>query len=138
MDPNIQTPTVNPQPVKPVLEQTSVRPVVSSQPQPVSGGNKKWLKIGLVLFVLVVLGVAGFFAYSYFNSPKTYNAGVYNYPTGTPNKTTITPTDTVNPNNTTDAGIDSDNKVIDQRLNSLNSDITGVDQSLNDKQTNLQ
>ncbi len=143
MDPNVQTQTINPQPVNPVLQQPPVQPpVVSPKPQsqPVSGGSKKRLKIGLVLLVLVILGVVGFFAYSYFNTPKTYNAGVYDYPTQAQAKITVTPTPSgvVNPNDTTDSGIDSDNKVIDQQLNNLNSDMTGVDQSLNDKQTNLQ
>ncbi len=85
---------------------------------------------------MVILGVAGFFGYSYFTAPKTYNAGVYNYPTSVP--TTPTPTDVVNPNDTSDSAIDSDNKVVDRELSKLNSDMSGVDQSLNDKQTNLQ
>jgi hypothetical protein len=138
MDPNIQTQTPQSQPVNPVLQQAPVQPQpqVQPTPQPASGGGKKWLKIVLLLLVLVILAVAGFFGYSYFNASKTYNAGVYNYPTSAP--TTPTPTEVVNPKDTTDSAIDSDNKVVDQELNNLNTDINGVDQSLNDKQTNLQ
>lgn len=144
MDNNLnQTSSVNPQ-VAPAVEKVPQTPPISSisqssplptvAPEPKKGSKMKMI-ITLVI-ILVILGGLGFFGYSYFKTAKTYNAGVYNYPTAVP--TTPTPTDVVNPNDTTDSAIDSDNKVVDQGLNNLNSDINGVDQSLNDKQTNLQ
>lgn len=135
-----QTPPVQP-PVNPVVEQTQPQPIIQPQPpvqpQPVPpGGSKKGLMILLVVLLLVVLGVGGFFAYSYFTKSQTYNAGVYTYPTTAP--TTPTPTEVINPNDTTDAALDSDTKNVDEQLNSLNSDVNSVDESINDKQTNLQ
>lgn len=144
MDNNLnQTPPVNPQivptgvkapQVPPISSISQSLPLPTAVPEPKKGPKMKMI-IALVI-VLVILGGLGFFGYSYFKTAKTYNAGVYNYPTAVP--ASPTPTDVVNPNDTTDSAIDSDNKVIDQGLNNLNSDINGVDQSLNDKQTNLQ
>lgn len=135
VSPNLQeVPNPVVQPVTPSPVQTLPPVMPSSVTLPQNKGSKA--KIALVLVViLLVLGVLGFVAFSYFNSAKTYNAGVYNYPTQAP--ITPTPTGVVNPNDTTDSAIDSDSKVVDQQLNNLNSDINGVDQSLNDKQTNL-
>lgn len=138
MDLNAQSQTQVPQqPVNPVLQQTPVPPQPQITPQPASGGGKKGLKIALVvLILLIVVGVVGFFAYSYFGKSQTYNAGVYTYPSTTPS--TPTPTEVINPSDTTDAALDNDAKTVDQELNSLNSDLNSVDQSVNDKQTNLQ
>ena len=112
-------------------------PRATLRPQPTSGGGKKGLKIALVVLIsLIVLGVVGFLAYSYFGKSQTYNAGLYTYPSTTPS--TPTPTEVINPNDTTDAALDSDTKTVDQELNGLSSDLNSVDQSVNDKQTNLQ
>lgn len=140
---------VQPQPqpipnINPVLqqEQGQIQSQPVTQPQPVvpptpeSNGGKKRLMMLLLVLLLVILGIGGFFAYSYFNSSKTYNAGVYNYPTAA--QMSPTPTEAINPTDTTDAALDKDTQTVDQQLNGLNSDITGVDDSVNDKQTNLQ
>lgn len=142
MDPNAQTPASNPQTVNPmpqpppVMSEPQVLPQAQMQPQPEQKGSKKMLKLLLIIFTLAILGFGGFFAYSYFNSQKADNAGVYNYPTSVP--TTPTPTDILNPNDTSDSSIDSNNQVVGKSLNDLDSDLNSVSDSLNDKQTNLQ
>lgn len=48
----------------------------------------------------------------------------------------ILPTDDVK--NTTDQQLDKDVKVLDQSIDSLNSDVTDIDKNLNEQQTNLE
>ena len=147
MDPNTQTPTSNPQVVnplpqaqpvvpQPVTPQSQSQPVAQMPPQQGKGSSKKIFKLLLVVFILVILSLGGFLAYSYFNSQEKYNAGVYNYPTPVP--ATPTPTDVLNPNDTSDSSIDNNNQIVDKSLNDLNADLNSVNDSLNDKQTNLQ
>nr|MBI5455362.1 hypothetical protein [Candidatus Levybacteria bacterium] len=142
MEPNIQTPVSNPQVVNPmpqaqqIMQDLQPQPQMQMQSQPDHGGGKKIIKLFLIIFILAILGLGGFVGYSYFNSQKTYNAGIYNYPTSVP--ATPTPTDVLNPSDTSNNSIDSNNQIVDQNLNSLDSSLNSVSDSLNDKQTNLQ
>lgn len=139
MEPNVQTPIINSQVNNPIVEP---QPVFQPQPQPVvqpkqnQGDGKKMFKLFLLILILAIMALGGFFAYSYFNTQKTYNAGVYNYPTSAP--LTPTPTDILNPNDTSNNSIDSNNQVVDQNLNSLDASLNSASDSFNDKQTNLQ
>lgn len=141
MDPNSanQQPVMS-QPVVNPLPQTPIAPQVSPEPQqPAGKGGKKWLKIVLILLVLVILVLGGYFAYTYYFAQSTYNAGVYEEPQSTAVSPTPTPSGyQVNPSDTTDAAIDADTAEVDKNMTNLNSDINGVDQSVSDKQTNLQ
>ena len=142
MDPNNQTPTpINPQSVNPVSQvqptfKPQTQPVVQSSPPPVQKGGRKMLKFFIFIIILAILGFGGFLAYSYFNSQKTYNANVYNYPTSVP--VSPTPTDVLNPNDISDSSIDSNNQLIDQNLKALDTDLNSVNEGINDKPTNLQ
>ena len=135
METNLQTPAPNSQ-TQTVMPASEVRPAAQMQPQQEHGGSKKMLKLFLVILVLAILALGGYFAYSYFNSQKTYNAGVYNYPTTAP--TTPTPADTLKPNDTSNSSIDSNNQTVEKSLDALDSDLNSVSDSFNDKQTNLQ
>lgn len=143
MDLNTQTSTpVSPvpqaQPImpQPVTPEPQAQPVVQSSPPPVQKGSRKMLKFLIFIIILAILGLGGFLAYSYFNSQKTYNANVYNYPTSVP--ASPTPTDVLNPNDISDSSIDSNNQLIDQNLKALDTDLNSVNEGINDKPTNLQ
>ncbi len=119
-----------------------VQPLQTPQTTPISNNSskRKMLVALLIVIVLLVLGVTG--VYLYLQKTNVYDAGKYNYGNNqTKLQPTVSPTPfvyKVNPNNTSDQAIDSDNQNVSQDLGNLNSDLTNIDQSLNDQQTNLQ
>lgn len=144
MDPNVQTPTqevVPPAvPVAPAssVPQQPVQPNISPQldTPPPSKGNKNMLLIFAFIFVLFLIVItAVLYFMTQFKAQNTQNrktSTVSLTPTQTP-----TPTPEINPQDTTDTSLDNDSKVLEQNIENLESDLSSVDSSFSDQQTDL-
>ncbi len=134
-----QTPSLQAQPVTPVMPQAPIQPTANQTPNmvPSNGGMGKKVLLVLVLVILFagVLG-GGYYLYQNSTSSKTQNANVYIQPT-----TAVSPTPQVyqsNPSDTSNQAITSDAQAAGQNLNNLDASLNSVDQGLADQQTNLQ
>jgi hypothetical protein len=156
MDQNLQnnpTPLDNQPQVPPVptmVTQTVVEPVqpVPSQTQQTYSVSqsehhtgKSFVKI--LLLLIIIVGITAGLVYGGWmlmggenkiaTNPK--NANVFVGPTKT-----VSPTPSVyqiNPSDTSDGAIDKDTQIVSDNLNTLDTNISDVDKSLKDQQTNL-
>jgi hypothetical protein len=145
-----QTQSVAQQPLQQVSQPTPITVTQPVQPQNYSTSQsehhtgKSFIKI-LILLIVIVGITAGivFVGYKFMGantttvSPNPQNANVYNEPT----KTVVSPTPSVyqsNPTDTSDSAINQDSQISGNNISNLNSSINDIDQSLTDKQTNLQ
>jgi hypothetical protein len=117
-------------------------PIPLQQPQVLKA--KSNLGRNLVMIISAVLIVVILIATGYLlflnNTKKSVNTQVYVQPT-VPAGPTATPTPSayqINPKDTSDNAITNDAAAVNQSLGNLDSDLSNVDQSFNDQQTNLQ
>jgi len=139
MDPNqVQAnPASQPVPVQP----TPVQPVVQTPQPPIEtpkGGNKK-LILTLAVVLVAVLSLVG--AGTYYLSSNSNNSAQtqssQNTYTPTPTVTSVPSEPEITSKNTSDNSLEEDSKVLDQNITNLNSDVSSVDSSFSDQQTDL-
>jgi len=135
MDNTVVPPQVNPIPPAP----QAIGPLPQS-PQKKSNAGRNLIMILSAVLIVVILVATGYLIFLGSTRKTTYNAQVYNQPTVSA-KPTATPQQTSyqsNPKDTSDQAIDQDSQAANKKLTNLDTDLSNVDQSLNDQATNLQ
>lgn len=121
------------------MEDVATQEIPPQEPEVKTHFMDSKILIIIAALILLVLLVGGFYLY------RNLGVNTKNQATTTNNLKTPqgpTPTDesqsNINSTSTTDSQLELDMQKVNSDYDSLNNDVTNVDQGLNDKQTNLQ